>query len=208
MSMIYRNTWGSPESGVDQQRADMFRVSITLPRQLLDASGVNVWDKEIGWAVEKFPFPSRDVESIPIKFGQQTNHQIGADVASEPIDMTVRYAFNAKTAVILERWKWLTSNPRTGAVSLSSQIKTSGYFYWLCVNSAILGNESAAERDSYKLIRAYELHGVWLKDLKPSDADMTGTGLVSFSVKLSVDRYYPVSPADLQSLTVPSFVNA
>jgi len=204
--MIYRNTWGSPESGVDQQRADQFRVSVTLPPQLLGDSGVNVWDKDIAWAVEKFPFPDRDVEAIPIKFLQQTNFQIGGDVASEPVEMTVRYAFNQRTAVLLERWRELISSPRTGGVGLSSKIKTNGFFYWLVPNEAVLGNEGAAERDSYKLIRAYEMHGCWMKSLKPSDADMTtGNGLITYALKMQIDRYYPVATADLQNLTIPSF---
>jgi hypothetical protein len=205
--MLYKNTWGSPESGIDQQRADQFRVSITLPRQLAADSGVNVWDKEIAWAVEKFPFPDRDVESIPVKFLQQTNHQIGADVASEAVDITFRYAFNQRTAVILERWKWLTANPKTGGVALSSAIKTNGFFYWLVPNVNVLGDENAAERDSYVLLRAYELHGCWIRSCRPSESDMTqGNGVVTMSVKMQIDRYYPVATSDLQfKTTVPGF---
>jgi hypothetical protein len=185
----------------------MFRVSVTLPPQLLGNSGVNVWDNDIAWAVEKFPFPDRDVESIPIKYLQQTNHQIGGDVASEPVEMTVRYAFNQRTAVLLERWRELTANPRTGGVALSSQIKTNGFFYWLVPNPAVLGNERAAERDSYILLRAYEIFGCWIKSLKPSDADMTtGNGVISYTMKMQIDRYFPVATADLQLLTLPSFV--
>jgi hypothetical protein len=205
--MIYKNTWGSPESGVDQQRADMFRVSITLPRQLGAASGANVWDKDCSWAVEKFPFPERDVETIPIKYLQQTNHQIGGDVASEPVIMNVRYAFNQRTAVILERWRNLIANPNTGGVALSSLVKTNGFFFWLVPNEAVLGDPNAAERDSYKLIRAFELHGCWLRGLKPlTEADHTsGTNVVVLEFKMQIDRYYPVKPEDLQNLTVPNF---
>jgi hypothetical protein len=120
--------------------------------------------------------------------------------------MVVRYAFNQRTAVLLERWRWLITNPRTGGVGLSSKVKTNGYFYWLVPNDAVLGNESAAERDAYKVVRAYELHGCWLKNLKPSDGDMTsGNGVVTLAFTMQIDRYFPVDPADLQSLTVPTF---
>lgn len=202
--MIYKNTWGSTESGIDQQRADMFRVSVVLPPQLRD--GANVWDNDVAWAIEKFPFPDRDVEAVPVKYLQQTNYQIGADTASEAVEMTVKYAFNARTATLLERWKWLVSNPKTGGAGLSSAIKTTGYFYWLVPNTAVLGNEDAAERDSYLLLRAYELQGCWLKSLKTSDADMTqGNGVVTIQFRMQIDRYHPVTPSDLQQLYVPTF---
>lgn len=206
--MIYRNTWGSPDSGVDQQRADMFRVTVSLPLQLQlqGDAGANVWDANIGWAVSKFPFPDRDVETIPIKYLQQTNHQFGGDTASDAVEMTVRYAFNQRTATLLERWRELIASPRTGGVGLASQVKTNGMFYWLVPNLAVLGDEEAAERDAYTLLRAYELYGCWVKSLKPSDADMeSGTGLISYTMRLQLDRYYPVATADLQNLTVPSF---
>lgn len=206
MPIIYRNLWGSPESNVDQQRADMFRVSVSLPRQLLQDSGSNVWDREIAWAVEKFPFPSRSVESIPIKHLQQVNHQIGGDTAAEPIDMTVRYAFAQRVATLLERWHWLIHHPQTGGVALSSRVKTNGFFYWLVPNVAVLGNEGAAERDAYQVIRAYKLEGCYLRDVRPSDADMTsGNGLVSLMVSMQIDRYYPVATEDLRTLSVPQF---
>lgn len=201
MSMLFKNTWGSPSSQIDQQRLDLFRFSLVLPPQLARDAGPNVWDKEVGWAVEKFPFPDRMREAVPIKYLNQTNFQIGADTASDSIELTVRYAFAQRTAQILERWHWLTSNPKTGGVALSSAVKTTGSFFWLVPNSNVVNVENAPEADGVTFVplRAYVLEGVWVKGLSPAEpADMTSNnGLVSLKLVLQIDRYYPVNPSDL-----------
>lgn len=198
MSMLYKNTWGTPESRIDQQRSDLFRFAVNIPAQLGADSGVNAWDREIAWAVEKFPFPERTREAVAIKYLNQTNFQPGADTGSSPIDVTVRYAFAQRTAEVLERWHWLTSNPVTGGTSLGSVIKTTGMFYWL-VPTASGAPEEQTEAESYALLRAYMLEGVWVKGLSPSEADITtGTGLVTLKLNLQIDRYYPIDPTDLR----------
>jgi hypothetical protein len=119
--------------------------------------------------------------------------------------MTVRYAFAARTAALLERWHNLVSNKRTGGTGLASSLKTMGMFYWLAPNPNI--GESVSEKEQFVLVNAYELQGCWPKNLKPSDADHTsGNTLVTYDFKMQIDRYYPVRPADLQFVQVPGFV--
>ena len=197
--MLYKNTWGSPASQIDQQRLDLFRFSVALPPQLTRDQGVNSWDANVAWAVEKFPFPARAREMVPIKYLNQTNFQPGAESPSEAIDVTVRMAFAQRTAAILERWHWVTSNPKTGGSSLASAIKTTGMFYWLVPNSNMTV-DSATEADSFVRMRAYLLEGVQVKDLSPAEgADMTSTnGLVALKLSLQIDRYYPIDPENLR----------
>ena len=204
--MVFRNQWGAAGASTDQQRADLFRVTVVLPPQLqLQAgSGANVWDKEIGWAISKFNFPDRGVDQIAIKHGQHTNYQIGADKPVGEISMTARYAFNQRTAELLERWYNVTSNRKIGAVALTSAVSTEGTFYWLTPNLDALSNPSAAEKDAYKLIRAYRLIGCWLSGLTPSAADAESTsGLVTYDIKMTCNDYYPFSPTDLHNATIP-----
>lgn len=210
MTMLYRNVWGaqSDQGPTDQQRADLFQVEINLPAALRITGangqvasgngGVGVWNQHITWAVTTFPFPSRDVEAIPIKVLQQTNYQIGADAASDAIDMKVRYAFNQRSVEVLERWFAMTRNQSNGGVGLTSAIKADGWFYWLTPNIANLGNISAPESQAYTRIRAYRLFGCWLRDLKPDEANMESRdALVNVTMKMQIDRYYPLSPDDL-----------
>lgn len=196
--VTFKNMFGSAGSNLDQQRKDLFRVSIALPSALGDQnSGTNIWDNEIAWAIAKFPFPSRAVETTQTKYLQQTNHQIGADVASESITMPVRYAFNRRSIELLERWRNLISDPRTGRVARTSVVKTTGFFYWLIPNDAVLTQESPSIDDSFKLLRAYHLEGCLLTDLMPEEADMESSGSILYSFKMQIDRYYPVNPEDL-----------
>lgn len=204
--MAFKNNWGSPESGVDQQRSDLFKVVVDLPSALkiagpnAGAGGANVWEEHIAWAVSKFPFPPRDHESIPIKYLNLVNHQPGGRTALEPVTMSVRYAFNQRTAEILERWFELTSSRRNGATGLASKIKCWGHFYWLIPDINVLGNLSAA--NPFIVKEAYRLEGCWLKSLKPSDANMEeAAGLVSYDVGMAIDDYYPFNPTDLQLVT-------
>jgi hypothetical protein len=153
--------------------------------------------------VRDFPFPSREREMIPIKFLNQTNHLIGADSPSGAIDMNVRYVFNRQTAAILERWHQLTSNPRTGGVALTSQVKTTGFFYWLVPNMTVQANvdvsdPTAAAANTFNKLRAYKLEGVLVRNLKPSNADMSvGNNTVELQFSIQVDRYYPERVDDL-----------
>lgn len=207
MLMQYANTWGTQNANVDQQRSDLFKVMINIPEAVLGAtanlSGAgNVWDAHISWAVEKFDFPDRAKEAIAIKYLQQTNYQIGGDAPSEVVTIPIRYAPNQRTAELLERWWWMIANPRTGGVALSSRIKTTGYFAWLTPRISSVGNLAAPEADAYDFVKAYELHGVWIKSFKSGGADHTQTnGLVTLDMTLQIDRYYPASPADLARQT-------
>ena len=199
----FKNVFGGQNTNTDPQRSDLFWVSLQIPSILAGNSGVNLWDSEVGFAVRDFPFPNRDREMIPIKFLNQTNHIIGADSASGGIDMNVRYVFNRQTAAILERWHQLTSNPRTGGVALTSQVKTSGQFYWLVPNMAVqsdvdIVNPAAVTANTFNKIRAYKLEGILVKGLKPSNADMsTGNNTVELTFSLQIDRYYPQAIDDL-----------
>jgi len=82
--MNTKNTWGSNSTaggtGLDQQRADLFRISLTLP-----IGGVNTWDEQVQFAVEGFPFPDMKVTTFDTKYLNQTNHQIGADTSNSEI---------------------------------------------------------------------------------------------------------------------------
>lgn len=203
MSILFRNVWGSANSNLDQQRGDLFRVALNLPPAL---GGVSKWDASIQFAVTKFPFPARDREMVPTKYLNQTNYQLGADIGLGTIAFPVRYAFNQDTAVILERWNWMTSHPGTGAVALTSQIKCNGYFYWLIPNldtTAVPSSITEAASTNAMLDGgAYALEGVMLKGLKPSDADMeSNNNLVTLELTLQIDRYYPINPLDLQIAT-------
>lgn len=193
--MNYKNTWGSPASGVDQQRSDLFYVQLQLPAVL---GGTGAWNSSIAFAIEKFPFPERTREMIPVKYMNQTNYQLGADTQQGPVDITVRYAFNQITAELLEKWSWLTSNPITGAVGLSSQIKTNGQFWWLVPAPVSSDFTNSDGSNTMQQGGTFFLEGVMVRGFKPSDADMTSTnGLVSYNLSLQIDRYYPSQPSDL-----------
>lgn len=187
----YANTFGSKPAKLDLQRVDLFKFTIDLP------SGVDrKWTDTVEFAVEKFPFPAREREAIPVKYMQQTNFLIGADTATAPVEVTVRYAFAQATAEALERWNWLISNPVTGGVGLTSAVKTTGYFRWLVPNMprqiADIQKNAQPGQDTLKDGLVYKLEGCWIKGLKQTDADMTvGNGYVNLLFTLQIDRYYP-----------------
>jgi hypothetical protein len=195
MSIIYKNIWGAAGSGVDQQRADLFRVSINVPAIIGGNAGI--WDSQVAWAVEKFPFPPREREAQAIKYLNQTNFQIGADTESSPIEMAVRYAFAQPTAALLEQWHQATSNSQTGGVALTSAIKTNGTFYWLVPTATALTDTNG--ENNLALLAAYYLEGVWIKGYSPeTGADHTSKDLVNLKLVLQIDRYYPQNAANLQ----------
>lgn len=203
----FKNPFGAQDSGIDQQRTDLFGVTLKFPDVLNVGGGVagaNLWESECGFAVESFPFPDRTREMIPTKYLQQTNFSIGPDAQSGAINIPVRYAFNKRTAELLERWHWLTSNPKTGGVGLTSAVKSSGSFYWLVPNMARQQNvEDTSENDTLSIGAAYYLEGVLVQGLKPGDANMTGNGNVNLSFSIQIDRYYPMN---LRDLTVPTII--
>jgi len=192
--MKFKNLWGAAQGGVDPQRPDLFRVTLVLPPPLT----VGLWDEHCQFAIEKWPFPDRAAESVPIKYMQQVNKLIGGDVVTPPIDVTVRYAFTARTLEILERWFILTRNYKTGAVALTTQIKSNGYFEWLIPNRSGTPLDQVAEDESMEAGATYFLEGVWIKNFKPSDADMNiANGYVTATFTLEIDRYYPMNPSNL-----------
>lgn len=191
--MTSKNLWATT-NGIEQLRGDLFKVHLTFPTAL---GGSNVWDNECMFAVEQFPFPSRGRETIPIKYLNQTNYALGAETAADAIDMRVRYAFNAKTAMLLERWHWMTSNPKTGATSMASMVKTNGYFEWLRPNPEYVLSSTASDK-IYTTAVKYVLEGCMVKGLKPSDANMNaGNELVTLDLQIQIDRYYPAKTSDL-----------
>ena len=193
ITMTSKNLWAS-SNGIEQQRGDLFRVHLTFPTAL---GGANTWENECMFAVEQFPFPTRAREMIPIKYLNQTNFAVGAETASDPIDIRVRYAFNAKTAVLLEKWHWMTSNPKTGACALSSMVKTNGVFEWLRPDPNHL-TDTTDNSEIYTTAAKYKLEGCLIKGLKPSDANMNaGNELVTLDLQVQIDRYYPAKTSDL-----------
>jgi hypothetical protein len=186
-----KNEWGAAGANLDPQRADLFRVKMELPDALV---GRGTWSNDVEFALETWPFPERRNETIPYKYLNQTNHLLGANVATGPITIAVRYAFNQATAQVLERWNYLASNPRTGGVGLTSQIKARGEFVWLIPNMAVQKNTDSTSPSDDTLIPGliYVLEGCMPTGLKWTDANMTtGTELAKLQFELSIDRYYP-----------------
>lgn len=208
--MTYKNLWGAAApsgQGLDQQRADLFQVTIILPPAVSglapggaggsSTGGTSVWDSQIQFALQKWPFPERKRETIGVKFLNQTNHLLGADTATGAIDIPVRYAAPGNVNKILEAWYNLTSNPFTGAVNLTSAVKKTGYFQWLVPDpvaqqAALTTGASAAV--PFKVNETYKLEGVLITGLKPGNGgDMSATGegaLVMLDFSLQIDRYY------------------
>lgn len=195
----FKNQWGAVGSGLDQQRSDLFYVQILFPKILSDIAGASLWDQEVAFALQEFPFPDRSQEVMAIKYLNQTNNAPGADSQMGAIDMTVRYAFNKRTAELLERWKWLISNPVNGGAGLSSAVKSRGYFYWLIPNMEKLRDVTdTSVTDAFTLGARYALEGVWIRNLKLSNANMTESNQgVTLSLSLQIDRYYPERVTDL-----------
>ena len=193
-----KNMWGAARSNVDSQRKDLFVVSLQYP-PALGAGSANIWDSECAFAVESFPFPPRDRNMLPTKYLNQTNFQIGEDLASTAIEIKVRYAFNRRTAELLEQWNRLISNPLTGGVALTSAVKSDGYFYWLVPDMARSFNpQDISGTPALDYGGAYFLEGCVPKGFHPAEsADMTQAGLVTLTFSLQIDRYYPINPADL-----------
>jgi hypothetical protein len=174
---------------------------MALPDALV-LNGFGTWYNDVEFAVEKFPFPERKRETIPFKYLNQTNHLLGAETATAPITITIRYAFNQATAQLLERWNYLTSHPLTGGVGLTSQVKARGEFIWLIPNMVVQKNVESTSPSDDTLVPGliYVLEGCMVTGLKWSDADMTvGTETAKLMFDLSIDRYYP---KDLRKMIV------
>lgn len=190
----FKNVWGSQNSNIDQQRADLFRVVIQLPDVL---GGASAWSNFVEFGLTRFPFPEQRRERIGVKYLNQTNFMLGPEEPVGEIAIPVRYAFNQGMHQLLSRWSYLTSNPRTGGQAQTSKVKSLGEFQWLIPNMAAA--ESLAEREdenAYSVAQRYVLEGCMIMQLRPTEASMTATGeaaLVMLEFNLSVDRYYPVS---------------
>ena len=190
--VLYNNTFAAAGANLDLQRADLFKVTINLPAALQKN-----WAESVEFAVEQFPFPDRDRESIAIKYLQQTNHAIGGDAATGPIVIPVRYAFAQDTLEALERWHSLIANQRTGGVGLTSQVKSNGLFKWLVPNMPQQQSDAVAatpvsRSNTLRTGVIYRLVGCWIKSLKFDDANMTtGTEHANVQFSLMVDRWYP-----------------
>lgn len=196
--MKYKNLFGAQASsgGLDVQRTDLWQVNITLP----DVIGIK-WEDEVQFALEKFPFPTRERNMIPIKYMQQTNFLIGHDAESSAVEIPVRYAFSARTIEALEKWYYLVSNPETGGVGLTSRCKTNGEMRWMIPNQSaqevsIATNSQISQESTMIPGRRYKLEGCLIKGLKLADADMTQSGYVNANFSLQVDRWYPVKLAE------------
>lgn len=192
-----KNVWGAAGVAVDAQRADLFKVTLQLPPAL---GGTARWVEDVEFAIESFPFPDRNREMIPVKYLNQTNFVLGADAPSDPVQMKVRYAFNQSTVQILERWNYLTSNPETGGVAITSAVKANGRFRWLVPNMVqqqLLESASPSE-DTMVDGLVYRLEGCLVKGFKFSDADMAQSNqLVAVTFTLQIDRYYPENLANM-----------
>jgi hypothetical protein len=187
-------------------RADLFYVTFNLPAAV-SGGGSNLWNSEIGFAVEKFPFPERSREMIGIKYLNQTNFVLGADTPTPPVEVAVRWAFNRSTVTLLEQWHQLTSNSLTGGVAITSEIKTKGLVIHMIPNPAAQANpgdstQGAALQDG----PGWAIEGVLVKGLKPApDLDMTaGNAVVGVALTLQYDRYYALQgdPTNLAVLNV------
>lgn len=196
----YKNTFGSQNSKLDLQRSDLFKITLELPTAL----GLP-WDEHVEFAVEKFPFPDRSIDTIPVKFMQQTNNQIGPDTATGPVEIPVRYAFGQRTAECLEKWYRLITNQITGGVGLTSEVKCKGFMRWLVPNMrkqiADIRGQSLPGEDTMMDGAVYVLEGCFIKGLKYIDADMTAAQNVNLMFSLALDRWYPENIDRLQVVT-------
>src|SRR5574337_59723 len=190
--MNFNNTFGAIASsnGFDLQRNDLWKVTIPLPQVL----GIS-WQDNVEFLLEKFPFPARERDMIEVKYMQQTNYVIGRDAPTPAIEIPVRYAFAVRVAEALEKWYWLVSNPRTGGVGLTTQVKSRGVMRWMVPNmqrmvNDIQGNVQPADNTLDDGL-GYVLEGCIIKGLRFSDADMTTSNTVNLLFTLQIDGYYP-----------------
>ena len=201
--MNFKNTFGSSTDaeGVDLQRVDLWKVTLTFP------TGVGIkWTDEVEFALEKFPFPERSREMIEVKYMQQTNFLIGKDMPTPAIEIPVRYAFQALTAEALEKWYYLVSNPQTGGVGLTSSLKAKGVMRWMVPDmdrqrQDLVKNPPVSNALGTGL--QYALEGCIIKGLRFTDADMTQSGYVNLLFSLQLDRYYPVDIANMKVSVSP-----
>lgn len=190
--MNFHNTFGAiaDVNGIDLQRNDLWKVEISLPRQL----GID-WRDNVQFLVEKFPFPTRDRDMIEVKYMQQTNYLIGRDVPTPAVELPVRYAFGVRVAEALEKWYWLVANPMTGGVGLTTAVKAKGWMRWVVPNMqnmvTDIRSNAASTTGTMDDGLVYVLEGCIIKGLKFSDADMTQSGYVNLMFNLQIDRYYP-----------------
>lgn len=192
--MEFKNTFGAQASanGMDLQRSDLWKVDIILPSVLRMS-----WQNDVSFLLEKFPWPARDRDMIEVKYMQQTNFLIGRDAPTPAIEIPVRFAFGVRVAEALEKWFWLVSNPKTGGVGLTSQVKAKGSMRWLVPDMAQMAQDLRSNLSDVGSTSAlgngliYVLEGCIIKGLKFSDADMTASGFVNLMFNLQIDRYYP-----------------
>lgn len=177
-------------SNLDPQRPDLFRIELELPAVI---GGTGAWNNDVEFAIEKFPFPDIKQDTFPMKFLNQTNNILAGDQVLPPVDIPVRYAFARSTAARLYRWQYLSSNPRTGGVGLTSAVKCRGHFYWLIPDMGVQSQVEQTTGDVLKDGLKYALEGCLITGLKASDADMTSAanGPVLLTFTLHIDRYYP-----------------
>ena len=196
--MKFHNTFGASATaqGIDLQRVDLWKVTIMLPQVL----GLD-WKQNVEFALEKFPFPTREREMIAVKYMQQTNFVIGGDTPTNAIEVPVRYAFQQQTAAALEKWNYLCANPQTGGVGLTSACKAMGQMAWIVPNMQKqiqdIRQNAVPNEDTMDEGLIYVLEGCIIKGLRYTDADMTQSGYVNLLFSLQIDRYFPRTVNDM-----------
>ena len=197
-----KNLFGASAAtgGADLQRTDLFRVVISPPASIITSAQ---WGAEIQMAVAAFPFPEREKEIIAVKYLQQVNQLVGGDKATGQVKATFRYPFAYKTAKLLERWFWATSNPLTGGTCLTSQLKGSGYVEMLIPQdiSGVVADladsvgyngmsAQAQSNDPYVVQQRWYLEGIWPSNFTMTELNMEGSKFVECAVTFVLDRYY------------------
>lgn len=182
----FSNAWGSEGSNLDQQRADLFRVTLNVP-----VGGNNSWSNDVEFAIEDYPFHDDKVNVFQTKYLQQINQQISGDAEAGSISVKVRYAFSQPTAQLLYNWFYIIRNPLTGGVAITSTVKCSGLFQWLVPDMNVVGNPTNLTGDVLRPGLEYVLEGCLITSLKPDGASMTRNDGVALNFDLHIDRYYP-----------------
>ncbi len=135
-------------------------------------------DEDLALALASFPLPK--VTNGIIEIGHVNEKRKFAGLPTFD-DLSVIYKdyVPKNTSAILQAWRTLVYDPRTGRQGLKSEYAKNGWAELFAPNG--------------EYIRQYDLIGCWPSGFDPGDADLAGEDTINITVTITIDKAIPVA---------------
>jgi len=163
---------GGGAGGFEPQRVNNFMLDIALDNLALSSTKDNT---PIRLSLKTFPFPADDTEATVISFINSKRKVPGATTYAD-MDLVVTDYVDQLTAQLLDEWRRLVFDPRTGMKGLAKAIKAQATLSLFAPNNT--------------LERRWKLIGLWPRALKNGAGNMESNDVNVITVTFALDYWY------------------